>query len=103
MLIKDELASFGDDVVMISIDGDPNENADLLRRYADQLGFDWRFAVAPREVMTALAGEYGSQFLYPPSEPMFAVSAETGAPIQLGFGHKDGADLRAAVERARAE
>jgi hypothetical protein len=102
LLIKDELAALGDDVVMISIDGDPNENADLLRRYADQLGFDWRFAVASREVMSALAGEYGSQFLYPPSEPMFAVSAR-GTPILLEFGHKDAADLRAAVERARAE
>ena len=102
MLIKDELAGLGDDVVMISIDGDPNENADVLRRYADTLGFDWRFAVAPREVMAALAGEYGSQFLYPPSEPMFAVTP-TREPIQLEFGHKDEADLRAAVERARAQ
>ena len=102
MLIKDELAELGDDVVMISIDGDPNENADLLRRYADQLGFDWRFAVAPREVMAALAGEYGSQFLYPPSEPMFAVSA-AGEPIPIDFGHKDETDLRAVVKRARAE
>jgi hypothetical protein len=103
LLIKDELAGLGDDVVMISIDGDPNENADLLRRYADQMEFDWHFAVAPREVMSALAGEYGSQFLYPPSEPMFAVSAKSGDPIQLEFGHKDEADLRAAVERARSE
>lgn len=100
MLIKDELAGLGDDVVMISIDGDPNENADVLRRYADQMGFDWHFAVAPREVMSALAGEYGSQFLYPPSEPMFVVTAK-GEPIQLDFGHKDEAYFRAAVGRAR--
>ena len=85
---------------MISIDGDPNENAELLRRYADQLGFDWHFAVAPPAVMTALAGEYGSQFLYPPSEPMFVVTPK-GEPIQLAFGSKDEADLRAAVELAR--
>lgn len=103
MLIKDELPGLGDDVVMISIDGDPNENADVLRRYADTLGLDWHFAIAPREVMTALAAEYGSQFLYPPSEPMFAVSAKSGKPIQLEFGHKDAAVLREAVQRARAE
>lgn len=101
MLIKDELAGLGDDVVMVSIDGDPNEDADRLRRYADELGFDWHFAVAPREVMSSLAGEYGSQFLYPPSEPMFVVTPK-GEPIQLDFGSKDEADLREAVQLARS-
>lgn len=102
MLIKDSLAKLGDDVVMISIDGDPNENAELLRRYADDLRLDWRFAVAPREVMESLAGEYGSQFLYPPSEPMIAVSPK-GKVTPLEFGRKDEADLIAAVQRSRSE
>ena len=44
LLVKDALPALGNDVVMVSIDGDPNENAELLRRYADDLGFTWRFA-----------------------------------------------------------
>lgn len=100
MLIKDTLADLGDDVVMISIDGDPNENADLLRRYADQLGLEWRFAVAPPEVMASLADEYGNQYLFPPSEPMVVVSP-SGEPAPLDHGRKDADTLRDAVRRAR--
>jgi cytochrome oxidase Cu insertion factor (SCO1/SenC/PrrC family) len=103
LLIKDLLPKLGDDVVMVSIDSDPNEDAQLLRRYADQLGFPWRFAIAPRELMTSLSRTFGNEFLDPTSEPMFAVSAKTGVAHRLPFGHKDEDDLREAVQRYRSE
>ncbi len=89
-------------MVMVSIDGDPNEDAELLRRYADDLGFEWRFAVAPRELMGALARSYGDGVLYPPSDPMFVVSAK-GVPHKLRSGIKDEDLLREAIERYRNE
>ena len=98
MLISDALPRLGDDVVMVSIDGDPNENAELLRRYADDLGFTWRFAIAPRELMGALSRSYGNGVLYPPSDPMFVVSAK-GVPHRLPPGTKDEDLLREAVDR----
>jgi len=101
LLIKEALPGLGDDVVMVSIDGDPNENADMLRRYADDLGFDWRFAVAPREMRSALATAFGNDVLYPPSDPMFVVSAQ-GELIRLPRGYKDEDDLREAVQRYRS-
>ncbi len=100
MLIKDALASVGPDVVMVSIDGDPNEDAALLKRYAAQLGFTWRFAVASRELMISLAQTFGNEYLDPPSDPMFVVTPR-GAVHRLPSGHKSTADLRAAVERYR--
>lgn len=102
MLISDALPRLGADVLMISIDGDPNEDAQMLRRYADDLGFTWRFAVAPRELMSALSRSYGDVVLYPPSDPMFVVSAK-GVPHRLPSGTKDEDVLRQAVERYRDE
>jgi hypothetical protein len=102
LLIKDALPGIGDDVVMVSIDGDPNEDADLLRRYADDLGLGWRFAVAPRELMAALAASFGNDVLYPPSDPMFVVSAK-GVLHRLPRGVKDEELLREAALRYRNE
>ena len=99
--MQQALPKLGDDVVMISIDSDSNEDATLLRRYAEQLGFSWRFAVAPREVMASVAQEIGNGFLTQTNEPMFVVSAKTGRAHALPFGHKSEEDLRTAVQRYR--
>ncbi len=100
MLVKDALPKLGEDVVMVSLDGDPNESAQQLRRYADDLGFRWRFAIASREVMASLAQSFGNGVLYPPSDPMFVVTPK-GAVHQLPGGHKDEQTLREAVQRYR--
>lgn len=102
MLIKDALPSLGPDVVMVSIDGDVNEDAALLRRYAAQLGFNWRFAVASRELMSSLAQTLGNEYLNPPSDPMFVVSAR-GVAHRVPSGRRAAADLRALAERFRNE
>lgn len=83
---------------MVSLDTDPNENADLLRRYVEQQGFAWRFALAPREVLRELAATFGTQFLTQPSEPMFIVDRR-GEPHLLPFGRKSADALRRAVQQ----
>lgn len=85
---------------MVSLDTDTNESADLLRRYVEQHGFSWRFALAPREVVRELGEVFGTQFLTQPSEPMFLVDPR-GAVHLLPFGRKSADDLRAAVRRYR--
>ena len=95
------LPKLGDDVQMISIDSDPSEDAALLKRYADQYGFSWRFAVASREVMASISDTLGAGFLVQPNEPMFVVSPNSGTAHALPFGHKSEDDLRAAVQRYR--
>jgi hypothetical protein len=78
---------------MISLDTDPNESADLLRRYVEQQGFAWRFALAPREVIGELGDTFGTQFLTQPSEPMFLIDTR-GDTHRLPFGRKSGDQLR---------
>jgi cytochrome oxidase Cu insertion factor (SCO1/SenC/PrrC family) len=63
----------GSKVVSVSIDVDPNEDATLLAKYASGSSFDWRFAVAPKELGRALADAYGEEWLNPPYAPMLIV------------------------------
>lgn len=94
------LPSLGNDVVMISLDTDASEDADLLRRYVDQQGFPWRFALAPREILRELADVFGTQFLTQPSEPMFLIDPR-GDTRLLPFGRKSADALRQAVTQSR--
>ena len=85
---------------MISLDTDASESADLLRRYVEQQGFSWRFALAPREVLRELGDVFGTQFLTQPSEPMFLVDAR-GDTHLLAFGRKSAEALKQAVAQNR--
>ena len=98
--MKDALPSLGNDVVMISLDTDSSEDAALLARFADEMGFSWRFALAPRDVLAQLAASFGTEFLTQPSEPMFLVDPR-GATHALPFGHKDAGQLRRAIQQFR--
>jgi hypothetical protein len=97
VVVRDTLSSLGD-VVMVSLDTDVNENEELLRRYAEQNGFRWRFALASRELLRDLADQFGTQFLTQPSEPMFLVDRRGDAHL-LPFGRKSADALRAAARQ----
>jgi hypothetical protein len=101
LVVKSVLPGLGPDVVMVSIDVDTTENADQLRRFAEEKGFAWRFAIAPRDMLVELQRAFGTQFLTPPSEPMFIVDAK-GEPHLVDFGHRDANTVRALVARYRA-
>lgn len=85
---------------MVSLDTDVNESADLLRRYADENGFPWRFALVSREVLRQLSDTFGTQFLVQPSEPMFLVDPRGSAHL-LPFGRKSADALRGFAQRYR--
>ena len=78
---------------MVSLDVEPNEDGATLRRYADQQHFDWRFAVPSPAFLRLLRDRFGTQFLNPPSEPMFIVDQRGGAH-QIPFEHRDAGRLR---------
>jgi cytochrome oxidase Cu insertion factor (SCO1/SenC/PrrC family) len=85
-----------DGLVSLSIDIDPNENADTLKSHAEGHGFDWLYAVAPREVAHEIGQLYGDQFLNPPSAPMFIIDRQ-GKTHPLPFGVKSAAALQEAL------
>ena len=79
--------AIGEAAISVAIDVDLNENAALLKRHSETNGFNWRYAVGTRELIEALAAEFGNRFLNPPSVPMFLLDKEGGVHL-LDFGHK---------------
>jgi cytochrome oxidase Cu insertion factor (SCO1/SenC/PrrC family) len=90
--IVHDLVGERDDFVSIGLDIDPNENADALKAYTSNNGFDWIYAVAPGEVSREIAQRYGDQFLNPPSTPMLIIDRQ-GDVHPLPFGIKYAEDL----------
>jgi hypothetical protein len=86
-----------DGFVTVVLDVDPNERAGDLKAYTARNGFDWTYAVAPREVAREIGQLYGDQFLNPPSTPMLIVDRHGGVH-PLPFGIKRVGDLEAALE-----
>jgi thiol-disulfide isomerase/thioredoxin len=86
--LHSSLADAEDDLVSITLDVDPNEDAGMLERYTDRNGFDWIYAVAPAAVSRELADLYGNLFLNPPSAPILVIDRH-GEAHPLPFGLKD--------------
>ncbi|MFP5343912.1 MAG: TlpA family protein disulfide reductase [Candidatus Limnocylindria bacterium] len=80
------------DLVYVSLDVDPNEDAADLADYADDLGFGWRFVVATPEVAGSLADAFGPQILSPPSTPLIVVGPD-GTVVEQHYGIVRAADL----------
>jgi thiol-disulfide isomerase/thioredoxin len=86
------------DLVLVTLDVDPNENAADLKKYIETNGFTWTYAVAPAEVSNELAKLYGNQFLNPPSTPMLVID-RNGDVTVLPLGKiKSASDLQQAIE-----
>ena len=92
-----ELLGKRDDFVSLGIDIDPNENAEALKAYTDNNGFDWVYTVAPTELSREIGQLYGDQFLNPPSTPMLIIDRE-GEVHLLPFGIKDAESLLEAIQ-----
>jgi hypothetical protein len=86
-----------DDLVSLALDIDPNETPEILKIHTDRHGFDWRYAVAPAEVAREIDRLYGTQFLNPPSAPMFIIDGQ-GQVHPLPFGVKSAQVLQEALE-----
>ena len=86
-----------DDLISVSLDVDINEDADSLKEYAQEYGFDWHFAIAPLEVDRALGNLYTAQYLNPPLSPMLIID-RNGNVHHLEYGLKDAETLKKLVE-----
>ncbi|MCM1987261.1 TlpA family protein disulfide reductase [Methanococcoides seepicolus] len=69
----EELAGIEPSVIHISLDTDPNEDAELVRDHAEKNGFDWYFAVAPIEMTESLIDEFGVGVVNAPSAPVILI------------------------------
>ena len=81
------LGSSSSDLVRITLDVDPNEDATILKKFAATNKFDWYIAVAPIEVGRFLETNYDQQYLNPPLQPMLFID-KIGGVYGLPFGIK---------------
>lgn len=87
-----------DDLVIVSLDIDPNEDEAVLAGYTQKNNeFGWRYAVASLEVAREIGNTYGDQFLNPPSAPILIIDRH-GAAHPLPFGLKSAEDLMNAIQ-----
>jgi len=85
------------DFVSLALDIDANEDTASLKAYTAKNQFTWIYAVTPAEVAREIGNLYGSQFLNPPSAPMFIID-RNGEVHPLPFGVKSADDLFKALE-----
>ena len=86
-----------EDFISVSLDVDVNEDEASLKKYVQEYGFDWHFAVAPLEVARALGNLYTAQYLNPPLSPMLLIDRD-GNVHHLEYGQKSAEDLQKFVE-----
>jgi thiol-disulfide isomerase/thioredoxin len=85
------------DLISISLDTDFHEDAESLNKYAKTYGYDWRFAVAPLEVMRALGNLYSAEYLNPPLAPMLLIDRQ-GRAYGLPYGIKNADALARTIQ-----
>ncbi|CAG0958732.1 hypothetical protein ANAEL_00497 [Anaerolineales bacterium] len=86
-----------EDFISVSLDVDVNEDAASLKKYVEEYGFEWHFAVAPLEVARSLGNLYSAQYLNPPLSPMLVIDRD-GNVHHLEYGKKDAEALRKFIE-----
>jgi thiol-disulfide isomerase/thioredoxin len=92
-----ESLGYPDDLVSISLDVDSNEDAESLKAYVEEFGYDWRFAVSTRQVNHDLGNLYSAQYLNPPLSPMMIIDRD-GSIEHLPYGFKEVDTLLSFVE-----
>jgi hypothetical protein len=83
----------GEGLTIVSLDLDAADDPASLKAYAAAAGYDWRFAVAPADVVSALGQLYGAQSVDPASAPMWLVTLG-GSALSLPPGVKSAQDLQ---------
>lgn len=81
------------EVVSISIDTDPNEDAGLVKDHAQSNGFDWVYVVAPKEFTQSLIDQFGVSVVNAPSVPVILV-CEDGSSRKMASGIKSTSELK---------
>jgi cytochrome oxidase Cu insertion factor (SCO1/SenC/PrrC family) len=86
------------DLVAVSLNVDPNEDADQVREHAEKEGFDWRYAVAPPAMTKALIDEFGAVVTNAPAAPVVRICSDRTATLVDGRGLKSADALEVAFD-----
>lgn len=86
----------GNEIILISLDTDPNEDESRVLSHIEKNGFDWRYAVAPASFTKSLIGEFGNGIVNAPSAPVILIC--NGNARQLNSGVKSVKELKSEIE-----
>jgi hypothetical protein len=81
---SEALSNTDGSVTVVSLNTDPNEDAEKVRQHAERNGFDWRFAVAPAEMTESLVATFGPTVTNAPSTPVIVACDEGVAEFFSG-------------------
>ena len=95
MLTEDRVA------VLIALDTDANENADLIKDAWADRGLTEPVAIAPEEMTTQLVQQFGPDMVTPPTAPIVLISADQTSARLLPRGVKSVEDLQAEIAKGR--
>lgn len=84
-------------ITSVSLDVDPNEDEQQIRRHTEENGFDWRYAISPSKLTRMLVNEYGTTVANPPSAPVILVC--DNSTRRLDNGVKSSSRLQSEVEK----
>jgi thiol-disulfide isomerase/thioredoxin len=82
----------GDEVISISLDTDPNEDEATVKAHIERNGFDWYYAISPKEATQSLIDEFGVGVVNAPSVPLIIIC--NGKATYLGRGVKEVSELK---------
>jgi len=95
-VIKSLHEEVGDSIISISMDTDPNEDEERVRKHISDNRFDWTYVVAPVDFTRSLIDQFGIDIVNAPAAPMILV-CENGKARQLGSGVKSVETLKLEV------
>ncbi|MFH0860268.1 MAG: TlpA disulfide reductase family protein [Candidatus Altiarchaeota archaeon] len=86
------------EVVVISLDTDPSEDAGQIKQHIEKNGYTWLFAVPPPEMTRELIKEFGVSVVNAPAAPVILVCENQSARL-LGRGIKSDETLLDEISR----
>jgi thiol-disulfide isomerase/thioredoxin len=78
-------------VTWVAIDVEASEDAAALKRYSEQNGFDFSYAIADPELARALVADFGDTILNPPSVNVVVIAPD--GRISPSRGHRSADEL----------
>jgi thiol-disulfide isomerase/thioredoxin len=96
--VKELHEEVGDTVISISLDTDPNEEEAQVIAHANENGFDWLFAVSPKELTQSLIDEFGVNVVNAPQAPVILICEDQSARL-LERGVKSADKLKSEIEK----
>lgn len=88
-----------DEVVSISLDTDPNEDAEKVRSHANSKGFDWIYSISAVEMTELLRAEFGNSIISAPSAPVVLICPDGSFRKLGGTGARSADKLIEEIER----